>query len=82
MKRIKTLEVTKWVYMVSQFCEHLEDQQIVYFLGKFHHIFCHEFLILKTKLRDLNLRLGGHGICASEIYFSIFLENNEGKRLK
>jgi len=32
--------------------------------------------------RDFDLRLGGCGICASEIYFLIFLENNEGKRLK
>ena len=42
----------------------------------------HEFLILKSKLRDLNSRLGGCGICASEIYFLNFLKNNEGKRLK
>ena len=31
-------------------------------------------------IRDFDLRLGGCGICASEIYFSIFLENNEGKK--
>ena len=36
-----------------QFCEYLEDQRIVYFSGKFYHIFFHEFLILKSKLRDL-----------------------------
>ena len=43
--------------------------------------FCHEFtLILKFKWRDLNSRLGGCGICASEIYFSIFLENKEEKK--
>ena len=30
-------------------------------------------------IRDFDLRLGGCGICASEIYFSIFLENNKGK---
>ena len=30
-------------------------------------------------IRDFDLRLGGHGICASEIYFSIFLENKEEK---
>jgi len=65
-----------------QFCEYLEDQRIVHFFEQFYHIFCHEFLILKSKLRDLNSRLGGYGICVSEIYFSIFLENNEGKRLK
>ena len=52
------------------------------FPGSFHHIFCHEFLILKSKLRDLNLRLGGYGICVLEIYFLIFLENNKGKRPK
>jgi hypothetical protein len=34
------------------------------------------------RIRDFDLRLGGCGICALEIYFSIFLENNEGKRLK
>jgi hypothetical protein len=49
------------------------------FPGGFHHIFRHEFLILKSKLRDLNARLEGFGICVSEIYFSIFLKNNEGK---
>jgi hypothetical protein len=31
---------------------------------------------------DFDLRLGGCGICASEICFSNFLEDNEGKRLK
>jgi len=51
-------------------------------LGGFCHIFCHEFLILKYKLRDLNSRLGGCGICVSEIYFSNILKNNEEKRLK
>ena len=65
-----------------QFCEYLEDQRIVSFSRKFHHKFCHELLILKSKLRDLNSRLGGCGIYASEIYFSIFLENKEEKRLK
>ena len=34
------------------------------------------------KIQDFDLRLGGCRICASEIYFSIFLENNEGNRLK
>jgi hypothetical protein len=34
------------------------------------------------KIRDFDLRLGSCGICASEIYFSIFLENNEAKKLK
>ena len=32
------------------------------------------------RIRDFNLRLGGCGICASEIYFSNLLENNEGKK--
>ena len=32
------------------------------------------------RISDFDLRLGGCGICASEIYFSIFLENNEGKK--
>ena len=85
MKRIKTLEVTARVYMVS-------DGIIVntwkfngWFtssFGCFCHIFRHKFLILKSKLRDLNSRHGSCGICVLEIYFSIFLENNEGKRLK
>jgi len=52
------------------------------FPGGFYHIFHHKFFILKSKLRDLNSRLGGCGICVSEIFFSIFLENNKGKRLK
>ena len=30
--------------------------------------------------RDFDSRLRGYGICASEIYFSIFLENKEGKK--
>ena len=34
------------------------------------------------KIRDFDLRLEGCGICTSEIDFSIFLENNEAKRLK
>ena len=36
---------------------------------------CHEFWILKSKLKDLNSRLGGCRICALEIYFLNFLEN-------
>ena len=43
--------------------------------------FCHEFtLILKSKWKNLNSRLRGYGICVSEIYFSNFLENKEGKK--
>ena len=43
--------------------------------------FCHEFtLILKSKWRNLNLRLRVCGICVSEIYFSNFLEYKEGKK--
>ena len=49
-------------------------------LGGFCHIFCHEFLILKSRLWDLNSRLGGCRICVSEIYFSNLLENNKGKK--
>ena len=41
---------------------------------------CHEFWILKSKLEDLKFKARGCGICASEIYFSIFLENKEGKK--
>ena len=84
VNRVKTLRSyqTALYGLCWQFCEYLEDQRIFPFLGKFYHTFCHEFLILKSKLRDLNLRLRGCGICVSEIYFSIFLENNEGKRLR
>ena len=43
--------------------------------------FCHEIsLILKSKWRDLNSRLGGCGIYVSEIYFSIFLKNKEEEK--
>jgi len=43
--------------------------------------FYHEFiLILKSKWRDLNSRLGGCGIYLSEIYFSNFLKNKEGEK--
>jgi hypothetical protein len=49
------------------------------FQGSLH--FCHEFtLILKSKWRDLNLRLGGCGIYVSEIYFSNFLKNKEEEK--
>jgi hypothetical protein len=42
---------------------------------------CHEFtLILKSKWRDLNSRLGGYGIYVSEIYFSNLLKNKEGEK--
>ena len=43
--------------------------------------FCHEFtLILKSKWRDLNSRLGGCGIYVLEIYFPIFLKNKEEEK--
>ena len=43
--------------------------------------FCHEFtLILKSKWRDLNSRLGGCGIYVLEIYFSNFLKNKEEEK--
>jgi hypothetical protein len=64
-----------------QFREYMGYQRILSFSGKFS--FCHEFTsILKSKWRDLNSRLGGCMIYVSEIYFSIFLENKEEKRLK
>ena len=64
----------------GQLCEYLGCQRILSFSGKFS-VFCHEFtLILKSKWRDLNSRLGGCGIYVSEIYFSIFLENKEEKK--
>jgi len=53
------------------------------FQGSFHYLFYHGFtLILKSKWRDLNSRLGGCGIYASEIYFSIFWKIKKEKRLK
>ena len=81
---MKALEVTDWVYMVfdGNFVNTWNIKGWFTFLGDFHHIFCHEFFILKSKLRDLNSKLRGCGICASEIYFSIFLESKEGKSLK
>ena len=43
--------------------------------------FRHEFtLILKSKWKDLNSRLGGCRIYVSEIYFSIFLKNKEEEK--
>ena len=66
-----------------QFYEYLGDQRILSFSGNFRYLFCHEFtLILKSKWRDLNSRLGGCEICVSEIYFLNFLKNKEAKRLK
>ena len=51
------------------------------FLPKEVFSFCHEIsLILKSKWRDLNSRLGGCGIYVSEIYFSNFLENKEEEK--
>ena len=51
------------------------------FLFREVFIFCHEItLILKSKRRDLNSRLGGCRIYVSEIYFSIFLENKVEKK--
>ena len=81
----KPSQVTRQIYMVSggNFVNIWEINGFFPFEGSFHYLFCHEFsLILKSKLTDLNSRLGGCGICVLEIYFSNFLENNEGKRLK
>ena len=65
----------------GQLCEYLGCQRILSFFREIF-IFCHEFtLILKSKWRDLNSRLGGCGIYVSEIYFSNFLKNKK-KRLK
>jgi hypothetical protein len=51
------------------------------FLHREVYSFCHEFtLILKSKWRDLNSRLGGYGIYISEIYFSNFLKNKEEEK--
>ena len=68
-------QVTRRIYMVSgaNFMNIWEINRFFPFQESFHYLFCHEFtLILKSKLRDLNSRLGGCGICASEIHFSIF----------
>ena len=52
-----------------------------YFLLREVFSFCHEFtLILKSKWKDLNSRLGGCRIYVSEIYFSNFLKNKEGEK--
>jgi hypothetical protein len=74
-RRIKILEVTEWVYLVSNrnFVNTCKSNGWVFSSGKvFVTIFATSFLILKSKLRDLNSRLRGCGTCASEIYFSIF----------
>ena len=64
----------------GQFCEYLWMLTDSFLLGEIFS-FCHEFtLILKSKWRDLNSRLGGCGIYVSEIYFSIFLKNKEGEK--
>ena len=84
-RRIKILEVTERVYLVSNgnFVNTWKSNGWVFSSGKvFVTIFATSFLILKSKLRDLNSRLGGCGICVSEIYFSNILKNNEEKRLK
>ena len=49
-------------------------------LKRFSLIFCHEFLILKSKLRDLNSRLGAAGYVYQKFIFQFFLENKEGKK--
>ena len=64
----------------GQFCEYLEMLTDSFLLGEIFS-FCHEFtLILKSKWRDLNSRLGGCGIYVSEIYFSNFLKNKEEEK--
>ena len=64
----------------GQFCEYLGMLTESFLLGEIFN-FCHEFtLILKSKWRDLNSRLGGCGIYVSEIYFSNFLKNKEGEK--
>ena len=80
----KTLEVTPWVYTVSNgnSVNTWKINGLFNSPGSFITYFVTSFLILKSNLRDINSRLRGCGICASEIYFSIFLESNEGKRLK
>ena len=63
----------------GQFCEYLGCQRILSFPWEVFS-FCHEFtLILKSKWRNLNSRLGGCGIYVSEIYFSNFFEKYEEK---
>ena len=82
VQRVKPSQVTRRIYMVSggNFVNIWEINGFFTFQESFHYLFCHEFsLILKSKWRDLNSRLGGYGICVSEIYFSNFLENNEAK---
>ena len=78
---MKALKVTDWVYMVFDgiFVNTWNIKGWFTFLGGFHHIFCHEFFILKSKLRDLNSRLGGYGIRTSEIYFLNLMEKIKEK---
>ena len=71
---MKALKVTDWVYMVFDgiFVNTWNIKGWFTFLGVFITFFAMSFFIRKSKLRDLNSRLGGCGIHASEIYFSIF----------
>ena len=63
----------------GQFCEYLGMLTDSFLLGEIFS-FYHEFtLILKSKWRNLNSRLGGCGIYVSEIYFSNFLKNKKKK---
>ena len=80
----KTLDVTARVYMVSngRSVNTWKINGLFNSPGSFTTYFVTSFFIIKSKLRDLNSRLGGCGTCALEIYFSNFLENNKGKRLK
>jgi hypothetical protein len=83
VKRFKTLEVTERGYLVSNgnFVNTRKINDFFPLQGGFHHSLCHKFsLIHKSKLRDLNSRLGGCEICVLEIYCSNFLKNNEGKK--
>ena len=75
VNRVKTLRSyqTALYGLCWQFCEYLEDQRIFPFLGKFYHTFCHEFLILKSKLKGFKFKTRGFwDIYIRDLFFKFF----------
>ena len=85
VKKFKTLAVTERVLSSPMAILWItwKINEFYRFRKVFYHLLCHEFsLFLKSKLKDLNSRLEGCGICVLEIYFLNFVGNNEEKGLK
>jgi len=85
VKKFKTLAVTErvlWSPMAILWIT-WKINGFYRFRKVFYHLLCREFsLFLKSKLKYLNSRLEGCGICVLEIYFLNFVGNNEEKGLK